>query len=197
MDADWQPTSIPGALRSRLRPVTDGRGSFQELWRASWTAPHVTRPFVQANLSRSVVGALRGLHFHLHQADLWTVLAGRAHVVLVDVRSRIDGREDQSRVLQLEMGAADSLLIPPGAAHGFWALEPLDLLYLTSNEYDGSDEYTIAWNDPALGLSWPGMEPLLSERDARGQSIAEAVVRARDYRQAGFDSDSRRPYSRS
>ena len=38
--------------------------------------------------------------------------------------------------------------IPIGVAHGFLALEPLQLIYLVTNEYDGSDELGFAWDDP-------------------------------------------------
>ena len=39
-------------------------------------------------------------------------------------------------------------MIPAGVAHGFLALEPLELLYLVTNEYDGTDELGFAWDDP-------------------------------------------------
>ena len=45
--------------------------------------------------------------------------------------------------------------IPAGVAHGFLALEPLELLYLVTNEFDGSDELGFAWDDPAVAVPWP------------------------------------------
>ena len=54
-----------------------------------------------------------------------------------------------------ELGADDWVVIPAGVAHGFLALEPLELLYLVTNEYDGSDELGFAWDDPAVGVPWP------------------------------------------
>ena len=62
-------------------------------------------------------------------------------------------------------------MIPTGVAHGFLALEPLELLYLVTNEYDGSDELGFAWDDPAVGVPWPNVtgtpdgRPILSDRD--------------------------------
>ena len=41
---------------------------------------------MQANLSTSAPGVLRGLHFHRRQLDHWIVARGRAFVALVDVR---------------------------------------------------------------------------------------------------------------
>ena len=61
----------------------DERGSFRELWRASafpmltsaeTGAPAGSEPrFVQANLSTSAAGVLRGLHYHRRQLDYWVV----------------------------------------------------------------------------------------------------------------------------
>ena len=48
--------------------------------------------FVQANLSTSAAGVLRGLHLHRRQLDYWVVASGRAFVALVDVRPLLAGR---------------------------------------------------------------------------------------------------------
>nr|MBA2275832.1 dTDP-4-dehydrorhamnose 3,5-epimerase family protein [Chloroflexota bacterium] len=57
----WAPTGIEGTLRTRVTRHPDSRGSFTELWRASWTAELAPdERFVQANLSRSLAGVLRG-----------------------------------------------------------------------------------------------------------------------------------------
>ena len=71
-----------------------------------------------------------------------------------------------------ELDADDWVYIPTGVAHGFLALEPLQLIYLVTNEYDGSDELGFAWDDPAVAVPWPALEatpdgrPILSDRDA-------------------------------
>ena len=57
------------------------------------------------------------------------------------------------------------LLVPPGVAHGFLALEDLDLIYLVDREYDGSDEFGIAWDDVTLAIPWATGTPELSDRD--------------------------------
>ena len=56
----------------------DERGWFAELARAS----ALPKPFVQANLSRSNQGVLRGLHWHERQDDLFVCLAGMVRVVV-------------------------------------------------------------------------------------------------------------------
>ena len=76
-------------------------------------------------------------------------------------------------------------MIPTGVAHGFLALEPLELIYLVTNEYDGSDELGFAWDDPAVGVPWPVLSvtpdgrPILSGRDQTNPPLAELVERLR------------------
>jgi dTDP-4-dehydrorhamnose 3,5-epimerase len=79
--------------------------------------------------------------------------------------------------------ADDWVVIPVGVAHGFLALEPLELLYLVTNEYDGTDELGFAWDDPAVGVPWPQLSntpdgrPILSDRDRANPPLAELVAR--------------------
>jgi dTDP-4-dehydrorhamnose 3,5-epimerase len=160
----------------------DERGSFRELWRAS-AMPDA--PFAQANLSTSAAGVLRGLHLHRRQDDLWVIAEGQAFVALVDVRPLLDGTGPSPLVETREMRADDWVYIPTGIAHGFLALEPLQLVYLVTNEYDGSDELGFAWDDPAVAVDWPAIpesadgRPILSERDSVNPSLAELLVRER------------------
>ncbi len=98
------------------------RGSFRELWRAG---DFPDEPFVQANLSTSAAGVLRGLHLHRRQDDLWIVADGRAFVALVDLRPLLDGSGTAPLVETRELRADEWVVIPTGVAHGFLALEPL------------------------------------------------------------------------
>jgi dTDP-4-dehydrorhamnose 3,5-epimerase len=177
------PSHLPGVRYGRLVGHGDVRGSFTELWRASHRAGDA--PYVQANLSTSAQGVLRGLHFHQRQLDYWVVLEGRAFVALVDARGPVSGATTVPDVETRELGLYDWVVIPAGVAHGFLALEPIQLLYLVTNEYDGSDELGFAWDDPAVGVPWPTVHatgdgrPIVSERDAGNQPFAELVASLR------------------
>ena len=57
------------------------------------------------------------------------------------------------------------VLIPPGVAHGYQALEESTLHYLVDQYYDGSDEHGVRFDDPALGIKWPLSQPVVSPRD--------------------------------
>jgi dTDP-4-dehydrorhamnose 3,5-epimerase len=177
---DWQPTTLAGVLRRTLVRHEDERGVLREAWRASWTMPLGVGQLAQANHTVSRAGTLRGVHFHLLQADLWVVLDGRAQVGLADIRALLAGNESAvPQTLSLILGAGDCLLIPVGVAHGLWALSDVSLLYLVTEEHDGTDEHGFAWNDPAAGLPWPGDSPTLSTRDRQAPDLAGAVRRAR------------------
>jgi dTDP-4-dehydrorhamnose 3,5-epimerase len=181
MTDQWQPLDIAGAWTRRFAFNADERGSFGELWRASWLDELPDRSegeMRQANLSRSRPGVLRGLHMHLRQADLWLVVEGNPLVALVDVRPLLEER-GPAQPLTVEASPGDAFYLPIGVAHGFYAPDPLTLIYLVTNEYDGSDELGFAWDDPAGGITWPAQEPILSARDQANPSLAELIASVR------------------
>lgn len=187
-------TRIPGVRYGTVQRHADERGAFRELWRESTVgriepghagaAPDVEPSFVQANLSSSSAGVVRGLHLHRRQLDRWVIGTGRAFVALVDVRPMLAGREAPV-VETRELSADDWVQIPAGVAHGFMALEPVELVYLVTTEYDGSDEAGFAWDDRLAGVPWPlpapthDGQPILSRRDRSNPSLAALVERLR------------------
>lgn len=173
MDETWQPTAIDGVVMRHNVAHADERGSFTELWRASQTASLGGETFVQCNLSRSRAGVLRGMHFHLRQADLWLLVDGRAVAATTDLRVGVAAGEPRSQVLPLEPG--DALYIPRRVAHGFLALTDIMLVYLVSQEYDASDELGFAWDDPEAGIDWPQPPAVVSARDRANPPLREAV----------------------
>jgi dTDP-4-dehydrorhamnose 3,5-epimerase len=186
-------SKLAGVRYGHHKLFADSRGSFAEVWRDSALGAISERDaglpdarFVQANLSRSAAGVLRGLHYHRRQLDYWTVLEGRALVALADVRPVLADTNARAIVETRELGAMENVFIPSGVAHGFLALEPLALLYLVTNEYDGSDELGFAWDDPEVGVPWPVVSgtpdggPILSDRDRTNPSLRELVERLRD-----------------
>jgi dTDP-4-dehydrorhamnose 3,5-epimerase len=194
MSLDRPSSALPGVRYGAITRFADERGSFRELWRedtfgpidpALAGAPPGDAPrFVQANLSTSASGVLRGLHLHRRQLDHWVVATGRAFVALVDVRPMLAGGPTP-RVETRELGPDDWVDIPSGVAHGFLALEPLELLYLVTNEFDNTDELGFAWDDPAVGVPWPAVpgtpegKPILSDRDRSNPTLAELVASLR------------------
>lgn len=191
---------IPGVRYGTVQRHADERGAFRELWRASTVGPIAPadagvaddrRPgFVQANLSSSSPGVVRGLHLHRRQLDRWIIGSGRAFVALVDTRPMLAG--GPAPIVETRQLAADDWVqIPVGVAHGFMALEAVELVYLVTNEYDGSDEAGFAWDDALAAVPWPlpaptpDGEPILSGRDRSNPSLVALVERLRAEADAG------------
>jgi dTDP-4-dehydrorhamnose 3,5-epimerase len=173
-------SDIPGVWLVRLQPHEDERGRFMETYRASWLPFAAT--MVQSNRSESAAKVLRGLHYHRRQADFWFVQSGRVTTVLLDTRI---GSPTEGKHVTLQQGGDEqvAVYIPEGVAHGFYAHEPTVLTYLVTNEYDGSDELGVAWDDPDLGIDWPDQEPILSGRDRENPHLAD------------ISADRRAPYT--
>jgi dTDP-4-dehydrorhamnose 3,5-epimerase len=171
-----QPTGIDGAFYFAPKVHGDDRGGFFEAYRASWMSP--AKPMVQWNISYSAAGVVRGLHYHRLQSDYWLCPVGRLRVALVDIRPK---SPTHKKALCLELGGdkAAGLIIPPGVLHGYAILEKATMMYLVDVEYTGGDEYSVRWNDPALGLpaEWYQFpSPTLSGRDAAAPMLKDAVV---------------------
>jgi dTDP-4-dehydrorhamnose 3,5-epimerase len=194
-DLERPPSALPGVGYGAVIRHVDARGSFRELWRSS-AYPSAGLPvelagvdgarFVQANLSTSSAGVLRGLHYHRRQLDRWVVATGTAFVALVDVRPAIAGR-GPAVVETRRLSVDDWVEIPTGVAHGFLAVEALELVYLVTAEFDSSDELGFAWDDPQVAVPWPlpiadtrDGRPLLSERDRSNPTLADLVARLAD-----------------
>ena len=164
---------IDGVVPVTLTLHRDDRGSLSEVYRGSWLPG--AGPMVQANLSRSRAGVLRGMHFHRLQADLQVFAGGVSTIGLFDLRSGSPS-EGRSATVPVDAGdAALGLYIPPGVAHGFCAVTEVTLIYLVDEEFTGEDEHGIAWDDPGLGIRWRVASPTLSARDRANPSLAEVL----------------------
>jgi dTDP-4-dehydrorhamnose 3,5-epimerase len=165
-------THIRGVKVVDLEVHLDARGSFVEFYRASWLPAHGAA--LQGNISRSVAGSLRAMHFHRGQWDYWFVLTGEMFIALSDLREG-SPTERVTTTLRLTAERPQGLFIPAGVAHGFLAETDLVFGYLVELYYDGTDEWGVAWDDPDLGIDWPATDPLLSDRDRSNPSLAEVL----------------------
>ena len=164
------PTSIPDLVTLEMPVYRDSRGFFAETWRGEWgTKLNLEQNFVQDNHARSEEkGVLRGLHFQKpphSQAKLVWVTRGAAFDVAVDLRV---GSPAYGQWYGLVLSAENMLrlFIPKGFAHGYMCLEPgTEFQYKVDAYYNTDSEGGIRYDDPALGIAWPGNAPILSEKD--------------------------------
>ncbi len=173
-----RPTPLAGLLLVETDAFADERGFFLEAFsHPQFAAAGISVEFVQDNHSRSVRDTLRGLHYQVGpgQAKLVRVARGRVWDVAVDIRpeSPTFGRWE---AFELDDVAHRQLYVPVGFAHGFCVLsEVADVCYKVSSVYDPELERGLAWDDPAIGITWPVAAPLLSARDRRNPLLAESL----------------------
>lgn len=170
MPFSFEPQQIPGLVLVQPAVFDDGRGFFMEWYkRADFAAAGIEERFVQANLSRSGRGVLRGLHYQKApqaQGKLVSVLAGEVYDVAVDIRQ---GSPTYGRWAGFSLSAANRrmLYVPPGFAHGFLVLsDTADFFYQMTAEYAPQLDRGVRWDDPTIGVDWPlEGQPLLSDKD--------------------------------
>ncbi len=173
------PTSLPEVLIVEPEVFPDSRGHFFEMWEeARYREAGITGPFVQDNISRSIQGTVRGLHFQEPKAQgkLITVLRGNIFDVAVDIRPN-SPRFKQWVGVDLNCNQPRQLWIPPGFAHGFCVLsESADFHYKCTEYYNPSTERSVRWDDPDLAINWPIPNPVLSEKDAAAPPLSNAPI---------------------
>lgn len=158
----------------------DDRGFFMESYREDqFRELGLPTNFVQDNHSRSRYGTLRGMHFQWDppQGKLLRVTRGEAFVAEIDIRVG-------SPTFGSWFGATLSernkriLWIPPGFANGFCALSSeTEVQYKCTAFWNKRGESNIVWNDADVGIYWPLDDPILSEKDAGAQTLAQWLDR--------------------
>jgi dTDP-4-dehydrorhamnose 3,5-epimerase len=161
-------TSFEEVLIIEPQVFSDTRGFFMETYHKDrYEQNGIHAVFVQDNLSYSVQGTLRGLHYQFPNAQkkLVQVLKGEVFDVAVDIRKGSPTFGKWTGVYLTETNRRQ-LFIPEGFAHGFAVLSSEAMfLYKCSDFYAPRSEKGIIWNDPDLDIEWPLAEPILSEKD--------------------------------
>lgn len=169
-------TPLPGVLVLEPKKFGDARGFFLETYREDFLVKvGITEHFVQDNHSRSGKGVLRGLHYQLTQPQgkLVRVARGEVFDVAVDVRQG-SPNFGQWFGTTLDEGSMRMMYVPPGFAHGFLVLsEVADFIYQCTDYYHPQSEQGIAWDDPEIGIEWPTMDVILSDKDCRNPTLSQ------------------------
>lgn len=157
----------------------DNRGYFMETYsQRDMQEAGIDITFVQDNQSMSVKGVLRGLHYQKNfpQSKLVRVIKGAVFDVAVDLRQ---GSETYSKWYGVELTEENKkqFLIPRGFAHGFLVLsDSAEFCYKCDDFYHANDEGGLAWNDPAIGIAWPGIVgEYKGSASAEGYTLADGT----------------------
>jgi dTDP-4-dehydrorhamnose 3,5-epimerase len=154
----------------------DSRGFFSEIFRADqFKALGLPTEFVQDNHSRSTKGVIRGLHFQWEppMGKLMRVTFGCAFLVAVDIRK---GSPTLGKWVGIEASAENrrSVWAPAGFARGFCALsESAEIQYKCTGMYNSKAESAVRWNDPTIGIDWPLVDVIVSEKDRNARTLRE------------------------
>lgn len=157
----------------------DSRGYFMETYnQRDMEEAGLNMNFVQDNQSMSVKGVLRGLHFQKEfpQGKLVRAIKGRVFDVAVDLRT---GSATYGKWYGVELSEENKkqFYISEGFAHGFLVLsDTAEFCYKVTDFYHPGDEGGLAWNDPAIGITWPeliGSYP--GNADASGYTLSDGT----------------------
>ena len=161
-------TKLDGVYIVEPKVYGDNRGWFMETYsEKAFKDAGIDVTFVQDNHSKSSCGILRGLHYQKTrpQGKLVSVSLGSVFDVAVDIRQNSPTFGSWYGV-ELTQENQWQLWIAPGLAHGFVVTSPFaHFHYKCTDFYCPEDEGSIRWNDPAIGITWPVSEPILSEKD--------------------------------
>jgi len=172
---EYSTFEIAGLILIKPKVFTDNRGCFLETFHSDkYREIGIDKVFVQDNESVSSAMVLRGLHLQnppYAQGKLIRVIRGSIFDVAVDIRknSPTYGR------WHAEMLSGENrhqFWIPEGFAHGFIALEEQTIVnYKCTSLYQAGSESTLLWNDPDIGIQWPGTPVEISAKDLGGESF--------------------------
>ena len=169
-------TDLPGHVIFEPRVFGDERGYFFESFNRDVLDQHgLPVNFVQGNVSSSLRGVLRGLHYQWPkpQGKFVSVLEGEVWDVAVDIRRGSPCFGKWAAIL-LSAENRRHVWIPEGFAHGFVVLSERALFtYLCTATYDPAADANIRWDDADLAIDWPLADPQLSGKDAKAPFLAD------------------------
>jgi dTDP-4-dehydrorhamnose 3,5-epimerase len=169
---------MPEVVLIEPRMFPDERGWFGETYKKSdFTRQGIGLDFSQDNHSRSTAKEiLRGLHFQKEpaaQGKLVRCVAGEVFDVAVDIRK---GSPRYAKWVSANLSADNHVMIwvPPGFAHGVLTMSDVaEIMYKVTSEYSPSNDRSIRWNDPEIGVKWPVTRPILSKKDAEAPLLRD------------------------
>ena len=144
----------------------DFRGSYVELYNEElYRRAGIDVAFIQDDISTSTRHVLRGIHGDARTWKLISCLVGRFYLLVVNN----DPQHPQYRRWQgftLSDTNRLQVLVPPKFGNGHLVLSEFAVFhYKQTTYYDRASQFTLLWNDPALGIWWPIRDPIVSRRD--------------------------------
>jgi dTDP-4-dehydrorhamnose 3,5-epimerase len=170
-----EPSGLPGIKVVTAKHFPDERGFLLQSWvKSDLDTEGIPSRFDQAIQTYSKRGVVRGLHFQWAppMGKYVRCIHGAIIDVVVDVRHGSPTLGDHTAV-ELTARNHRVIWVPPGFAHGTFALEDDTIVLYECTAAHGQGEGGILWNDPALGIDWPSIAPIVSEKDAKAPTLQQ------------------------
>jgi dTDP-4-dehydrorhamnose 3,5-epimerase len=136
-----------------LNTYPDERGFFREIIKSNNEA--FNAGFGQLSHSLVYSGIVKAWHGHKYQTQYNYVVTGLIKAVLYDNRPDSLTYKETIEFLIGENFPPMLYSFPSGVLHGYKCLHgPMNIIYITSGQYDPSEEIRIPYNDPTIGYDW-------------------------------------------
>ena len=162
-------TSIKGVKIINYNNFKDKRGTIWTTYLKDYFDKHNLYNFKHDKFSVSNKDVIRGIHYDSYTAKLVTAVYGSIQQVVVDMR--VDS-PTYKQYLSFDINENNrySILIPPMVGNGF-RVKSKSAVYHYKLSYDGkyqddTNQYTLKWDDPSVGIKWNCNYPNLSDRDS-------------------------------
>lgn len=158
-------TKFKNLIIVKSKRFVDSRGEFRELFKKNKQKEKKEFRFTCYSLSKKNV--LRGLHLQnpYPQGKFVSVVKGKILDVVVDLRKNSKTFKEHFKII-LSSNNCKSLYVPEGFAHGFVALDNINIVVYHLTEYrKKNNEIGISWNDKNLNINWKIKNPILSKKD--------------------------------
>ena len=152
--------------------VLDGRGTFIKIFSKNWNGFDSVE-LEESFVTKSIQGTTRGMHIQVGPTANWkiiSVIEGQIFDVLVDVRKNSKSYMDTT---QRYVSNGTTIVLPPGIAHGFQAIENSTLIYFSSKAHN--PKYDLGFNVKSLLIDWPLNFNIQSERDRNLPDVNDFV----------------------
>ena len=168
-------TSLAGVYKIMRPTFADERGFFHEIFRKHELENVIGHEFniVQANHSRSIRGALRGIH-RATWNKLVTATSGKVQQVVVDLRENSPTFGHYESFVLGEEGPEYSVFIPAGCGNAFLTLsEEANYAYMVDDYWEPGKEIGVLATDQDLKIVWFFDKLNLSDKDQKNQTVRE------------------------
>lgn len=165
--------TIKDVLFLKSNVHSDERGVFRKSFNNLQLESQIDFRLAETFYSISKPGVFRGMHLQIHNSASFrsiSLVTGRVIDVLIDLRSNSKTFLKVQHFNWDSTGDISSILVPPGVAHGFFAMEEAILVYASDKPHDPERDTGV--NPMTIDLPFLTDIQEISKRDLALPSIS-------------------------